>query len=70
MVSINQRLDAEVLTLIGEEYGFDINFIDAKETELELEEEEDDPEPVKPKKKFSLNMRRIALLFGICFLIC
>lgn len=43
MVSINQRLDAEVLTLIGEEYGFEINFIDAKETELELEEVEDDP---------------------------
>ncbi|MDW3650515.1 MAG: translation initiation factor IF-2 [Bacteroidia bacterium] len=49
MVSINQRLDAEVLTLIGEEYGFDINFIDAKETELELEEEEDDPATLQPR---------------------
>ncbi|MEM6800984.1 MAG: translation initiation factor IF-2 [Bacteroidota bacterium] len=49
MVSINQRLDAEVLTLIAEEYGFGINFIDAKETELELEEEEDDPEMLQTR---------------------
>ncbi|MEM8887400.1 MAG: translation initiation factor IF-2 [Bacteroidota bacterium] len=49
MVSINQRLDAEVLTLIGEEYGFEINFIDAKETELELEEVEDDPAMLQPR---------------------
>ncbi|MEM7297168.1 MAG: translation initiation factor IF-2 N-terminal domain-containing protein, partial [Bacteroidota bacterium] len=43
MVSINQRLDAELLSLIAEEYGFEANFIDVTDNEYEIEEEEDDP---------------------------
>jgi translation initiation factor IF-2 len=43
MVSINQRLDAELLTLIAEEYGYEINFVDVTDTELEELEIEDDP---------------------------
>ncbi|MER3463302.1 MAG: translation initiation factor IF-2, partial [Chitinophagaceae bacterium] len=39
MVSINQRLDAEVIELVASEFGFDVEFIDM-EKQLEMEEEE------------------------------
>lgn len=42
MVSINQRLDAEVITIIAEEYDLTIDFIDVTEEELQAEEEEDE----------------------------
>ncbi len=41
MVSINQRLDAEVIELVASEFGFDVAFIDM-EKQMELEEEDDD----------------------------
>ncbi len=41
MVSINQRLDAEVIELVASEFGFDIEFIDM-EKQAELEEDDDD----------------------------
>ena len=40
-VSINQRLEADVLSLIAEEYGFEIKFVDIAETDLEEGDEED-----------------------------
>ncbi|HEX6333809.1 MAG TPA: translation initiation factor IF-2 [Flavisolibacter sp.] len=40
MVSINQRLDAEVIELVASEFGFDVEFIDM-EKQLEMEEAED-----------------------------
>lgn len=40
MVSINQRLDAEIIELIADEYGYEIEFISASDTE-EFEEEVD-----------------------------
>lgn len=43
MVSINQRLDAEVIELVASEFGFDVEFIDM-EKQLEMEEEEEDDE--------------------------
>ena len=49
MISINQRLDAELISIIAEEYGYDINFIDVAEQEIELIEEEDDPADLKPR---------------------
>ena len=49
MVSINQRLDAELLSLIAEEYGYEANFIDVTDTEYEIEEIEDDPADLKPR---------------------
>ncbi|MET0638187.1 MAG: translation initiation factor IF-2 [Chitinophagaceae bacterium] len=39
MVSINQRLDAEVIELVSSEFGFDVEFIDM-EKQMEMEEEE------------------------------
>ncbi len=43
IAAINQRLDAETLTLICEEFGYEVEFVDAEETETILEEE-DNPE--------------------------
>lgn len=48
MVSINQRLDAETLQIVAEEFGYEVNFVDADET-IEIEEEEDSPEDLKPR---------------------
>ncbi|MBT8326899.1 MAG: translation initiation factor IF-2 N-terminal domain-containing protein, partial [Bacteroidia bacterium] len=48
MVSINQRLDAETLQIVAEEFGYEVNFVDADET-IEIEEEEDNPEDLKPR---------------------
>ena len=42
-VSINQRLDAETLTIVAEEFGFEVEFIKADSQE-EIEEVEDQPE--------------------------
>ena len=43
MVSINQRLDAEVIELVAGEFGFTVEFIDMeKQLEMEEEVEEDD----------------------------
>lgn len=41
MVSINQRLDAEVIELVASEFGFDVEFIDM-EKQMEMEEEYED----------------------------
>jgi translation initiation factor IF-2 len=50
MVSINQRLDAEVIELVAGEFGFDVEFIDM-EKQLEMEEEDnmDDVEDLQPR---------------------
>ncbi len=49
IISINQRLDAEVIELLAEEFGFEVNFIDITEKEFEEQEEEDDPADLKPR---------------------
>jgi len=48
MVTINQRLDAEVIQLLGEENGFTIEFASVEQIDEE-EEEEDDPADLKPR---------------------
>jgi translation initiation factor IF-2 len=48
MVSINQRLEVETITLVADEFGFDIEF--AKEyTSEALEDESDDADELKPR---------------------
>ncbi len=50
MVSINQRLDAEVIELVAGEFGYEVEFIgleDAEETDDD--EEVDDPEDLVPR---------------------
>jgi len=49
IVSINQRLDAEVIELVTEEFGHEIEFISAEEEIDEEEEIIDDPEDLKPR---------------------
>ena len=50
MVSINQRLDAEVIELVASEFGFDVEFIDMEaQAELDEDEEDDDPENQLPR---------------------
>jgi len=50
MVSINQRLDAEVIELVAGEFGFEVEFIDMEaQAEMEDEEEEDDAEQLQPR---------------------
>ncbi len=45
MVSINQRLDAEVIELVASEFNFEVEFINLDDVdEMEEEEEEDGPE--------------------------
>ena len=50
IVSINQRLDAEIIELVCHEYHRDVEFISAEEqTDFDDDEEEDDPELLVPR---------------------
>jgi translation initiation factor IF-2 len=49
MVSINQRLDAEVIELVANEFGFDVKFVGLEDQLDEEEEEVDDEEDLKPR---------------------
>ncbi len=50
MVSINQRLDAEVIELVASEFGFDVEFIDMeKQMEMDEEDEGDEGEEMQPR---------------------
>jgi len=49
IVSINQRLDAEIIELVAEEFNREIEFISAEEIEEDEEEEIDDPADLKPR---------------------
>ncbi|QMU27058.1 translation initiation factor IF-2 [Adhaeribacter radiodurans] len=40
-VSINQRLDAEAITIISDEFGYDVEFLSTEEEEVIVEEEDD-----------------------------
>ena len=48
-VSINQRLDAETISLLAEEFGFQIEFIGADAEDTENQEEQDAPEDLVPR---------------------
>lgn len=48
MVSINQRLDAETINLVGEEFGFKTEYVSA-EVSNAIIEEEDAPEDLEPR---------------------
>lgn len=49
IVSINQRLDAEIIELVAEEFEHEVKFIDANEDGEEEEVFEDDPEDLEPR---------------------
>jgi translation initiation factor IF-2 len=48
MVTMNQRLDAETLSIVAEEFGYDVEFIKA-DIEESIEEVKDDPKDLKPR---------------------
>ena len=48
MVTMNQRLDAETLTIVAEEFGYEVSFEKA-ELEENIEEEEDKEGDLKPR---------------------
>jgi translation initiation factor IF-2 len=48
MVSINQRLDAETIAIVAEEFGYEVEFVSAEAVE-EVEEDTDAPEDLKPR---------------------
>ncbi|MCX2719017.1 translation initiation factor IF-2 [Lentiprolixibacter aurantiacus] len=48
MVTMNQRLDAETLSIVADEFGYEVEFVKA-DIEETIEEEEDDPKDLKPR---------------------
>jgi translation initiation factor IF-2 len=48
-VSINQRLDAEAITVIADEFGYDVQFTSSTEEEIEEEEVADAEEDLKER---------------------
>tara|TARA_B110000503_G_scaffold66668_1_gene104629 strand:+ start:2892 stop:5711 length:2820 start_codon:yes stop_codon:yes gene_type:complete len=48
MVTMNQRLDAETLSIVADEFGFEVEFITA-DIEESIQELEDDPIDLKPR---------------------
>ncbi len=48
MVTMNQRLDAETLSIVADEFGFEVEFVTA-DIEESIEEEADAPEDLKPR---------------------
>ncbi|KAA6332383.1 Translation initiation factor IF-2, partial [termite gut metagenome] len=48
MISINQRMDAETINLVAEEFGFRTEYISAEVSQAIIEEE-DDPEDLQPR---------------------
>lgn len=49
MVSINQRLDAEVIELVASEFGYDVEFINLEQESEEEEDEVDNEEDLLPR---------------------
>lgn len=48
-VSINQRLDAEAITVISDEFGYDVQFTTSTEEEVEQEQEQDAEEDLQER---------------------
>ena len=48
-VSINQRLDAETLTIVADEFGYEIQFVKPDDESDSIIEQEDDPEDLIPR---------------------
>ncbi len=48
MVTMNQRLDAETLTIVAEEFGYNVDFVDSEVEEV-IEEEVDNPDELEPR---------------------
>ena len=50
MVTMNQRLDAEILTLVADEFGYAVEFVTAEiEESIKDDDNDDDPNNLKPR---------------------
>ena len=49
MVTMNQRLDAETLTVVADEFGYDVDFVTAEIEESIKEKDEDEPESLETR---------------------
>ena len=49
MVTMNQRLDAEILTLVADEFGYVVEFVTAEIEESIQDDDNDDPNNLKPR---------------------
>jgi translation initiation factor IF-2 len=49
MVSINQRIDATIIELVAQEFGYQVEFIGLEDAEEEEEEIEDDPDELESR---------------------
>ena len=49
IVSINQRMDAEVIELVANEFGFEVKFINAEEADIDEDVVEDTPDMLQPR---------------------
>ena len=49
MVTINQRLDKDTITLIADDYNLDVEFIDQKTAQMMEDDDSDLPETLKPR---------------------
>ena len=49
MVTMNQRLDAETLTVVADEFGYDVEFVTAEIEESIKEKDEDEPESLETR---------------------
>ncbi len=59
MVTMNQRLDAETLTIVADEFGYNVEFITA-EVEESVEEVEDKPEDLEARAPIVTVMGHVA----------
>lgn len=48
-VSINQRLDAETITILADEFGYEVDFVSVEEQEEVEMQETEDPAKLKPR---------------------
>lgn len=49
MVSINQRLDAEIIELVASEFGFQVKFVSMEDKDDDIEEVVDNPEDLRDR---------------------
>ena len=50
--SINQRLDAETLSVIAEEYGFKVEFVGPRQETIPVDEDDPDPDVIPPAHRY------------------
>ena len=69
MVSINQRLDAETINLVAEEFGFKTEYVSAEVAQAIVEEEDDEEEETGMNSKIEKLVIVLAAVVGAIILI-